>query len=342
MGATSPDQPFSKQKRILQRLADGRFHSGEKLASMLKISRSAVWKLVHSLRGVGVEVQAVPKQGYRLPRAVDLYRKDAILEGVSRELRTRLEAVDVLLQVDSTNRYLASQASPEVSHARVCVSEVQSMGRGRRGRTWIAPFGSGVCLSLSWKFAESPPALSALGLAVGVSILRAIDRFGATQIGLKWPNDLVWKGRKLAGILIEVAGESSGPIRVIIGIGLNIHMPAKVRLDLAEQQAALIADLGEILEARLPDRNTLVAALIEELLFALDDFAARGFAAFVEEWRARDALANTPVRVQAGNEAIMGTAQGVTDEGALLLDVRGTKRQFFSAEVSLRAANTQA
>ncbi len=124
---------------------------------------------------------------------------------------------------------------------------------------------------------------------------------------------------------------------MIIGIGLNVHMPASVRLALAEQQAALIADLGEILQGRLPDRNPLVAALVEHLLAILDEYAVRGFAAFVAEWRKRDALANAPVKVLAGTETIQGIAQGVTDDGALLVDVRGERRQFFSAEVSLRA-----
>ncbi|MEQ1579815.1 MAG: biotin--[acetyl-CoA-carboxylase] ligase [Steroidobacteraceae bacterium] len=338
MVTKSSEQSSARQQRLLAMLADGKFHSGEKLAAKLKVSRSAVWKLIRTLRLLGIEVQAVPKQGYRLPRAVDLYEASAILEGMPRALRSRLEQLDVLLQVDSTNHFLAAQAAPEVDYARVCVAEVQTLGKGRRGRTWVAPFGSGICFSLSFKFADSPPQLSALGLAVGVAVLRALDQFGAGEVGLKWPNDLVWRGRKLAGILIEVAGESGGPTRVVIGIGLNVHMPAPVRLALAEQQAALIADLGEILQGRLPSRNQLVAAVIEHLLAVLDEFATKGFAAFVAEWRGRDALANAPVKVLAGNESIMGTAQGVAEDGALLVDVRGERRQFFSAEVSLRAA----
>ena len=337
MATKSSEQSSARQQRLLTMLADGKFHSGEKLAARLKVSRSAIWKLIRTLRLLGIEVQAVLKQGYRLPRAVDLYDARAILDGMPRALRARLQ-LDVLLQVDSTNRFLSAQAAPEVEHVRACVAEVQTTGKGRRGRTWVAPFGSGICLSLAFKFAESPPQLSALGLGVGVALLRALDQFGATEVGLKWPNDLVWKGRKLAGILIEVAGESGGPTRVVIGIGLNVHMPAPVRLALAEQQAALIADLGEILQGRLPARNQLVAAVVEHLVAVLDEFATKGFAAFAAEWRGRDALANAPVKVLAGNETILGAAQGVAEDGALLVDVRGERRQFFSAEVSLRAA----
>lgn len=337
MATKTSQQTAARPGRLLALLADGKFHSGEKLAAKLKVSRSAVWKLIRTLRSMDVEVQAVPKHGYRLPRAVDLYDAEIILDRLPRPLRGRLQ-LDALLQIDSTNRFLASQPAAEIEHARVCVAEVQTMGKGRRGRTWVAPFGSGVCLSLAYKFGDTPPQLSALSLAVGVALLRALDQFGAVDIGLKWPNDLVWKGRKLAGILIEVAGESGGPTRVVIGVGLNVRMPAPVRLALAEQQAALIADLGEILQEKLPDRNQLVAAVIEHLMAVLDEFAANGFAAFVAEWRRRDALANAPVKVLAANETLLGTARGVTEDGALLVDVRGERRQFFSAEVSLRAA----
>ena len=337
MSTSTGKKPATRQQRLLALLADGKFHSGEVLAGKLKVTRSAVWKIVQALRAQGIEVQAVPRQGYRLPLAVELYERRAILEALPLALRARVEQLDVMLQVDSTNRYLADQPPPEVARTRVCVAEVQSAGRGRRGRTWIAPFGSGIALSLSWRFAESPPALPALGLAVGVAIARALEQWGATEVGLKWPNDLLWKGRKLAGILIEVTGESAGPTRVVIGVGLNVRMPPQVRLALAEQQAALVADLTEMLRQRLPDRNLLVASIIEHLIAVLDVFALRGFAAFAAEWRAHDALAQAAVKVVSGNESVTGIAQGVADDGALLVDVQGVQRRYISADVSLRA-----
>jgi BirA family biotin operon repressor/biotin-[acetyl-CoA-carboxylase] ligase len=110
-----------------------------------------------------------------------------------------------------------------------------------------------------------------------------------------------------------------------------------VRLALAEQQAALVADLGEILKDRIPARNQLVSAVIEHLIAILDEFGTRGFDAFANEWRKYDALANAPVKVVTGGESILGTAQGVAPDGALLVDVRGELRRFISADVSLRA-----
>lgn len=324
-----------RRERLLALLADGKFHSGEVLATRLKVSRSAVWKLVRALRALDIQVQAVPRQGYRLARAVDLYARQAILKQIPHP--AAVERLDVLLQVDSTNRYLFDMPGPAVQRACVCVAEVQHAGRGRRGRTWVAPFGSGICLSLAWRFPESPPTLPALSLAIGVAIMRALKPLGGNGIGLKWPNDVVWQGRKLAGVLIEVRGESSGPTQVVIGLGLNLRMPAAVRIALAERQAALVADLGEILKDRSPDRNALTATLIGQLIAALQEFGAHGFDAFASEWREYDSLANAPVKVVAGNESVLGTARGVAPDGALQVEVRGALQRFISADVSLRA-----
>jgi BirA family biotin operon repressor/biotin-[acetyl-CoA-carboxylase] ligase len=200
-----------RRHRLLSFLADGKFHSGEALARRLRVSRSAIWKLVGALREVGVEIQSVPRQGYRLPREVDLLDRAAI-EGSLDELAKRaITNIDVLMTVDSTNQFLVDALPDQPSSAHLCTAEIQTSGRGRRGRSWVAPFGSGICMSIAWQFAELPPQFSALSLAVGVAIVRALERFGFSGVQLKWPNDLLWQQRKLGGILIEMRGESSGP-----------------------------------------------------------------------------------------------------------------------------------
>ncbi|HET9447885.1 MAG TPA: biotin--[acetyl-CoA-carboxylase] ligase, partial [Steroidobacteraceae bacterium] len=204
---------------MLALLATGEFQSGERLAKRLRISRGGVWKLIRSLQALGVNIESVPRQGYRFPRAVDLIDGNAILAEISPAVREVLSPLDVLLTVDSTNRYVAENAAHPPGKTHVCVAEIQNAGRGRRGRSWVAPFGSGVCMSMSWQFPEAPPTFSALSLAVGVAAVRAFRRLGINGIGLKWPNDLIWSQRKLGGILIEMRGESAGPAQVVIGIG---------------------------------------------------------------------------------------------------------------------------
>ena len=327
----------SRRDRVLAMLCDGKAHSGERIAARLKISRSAVWKIVGTLRELGVEIEASRAEGYRLPEAVELYDATAVLSQLSPSVRQRIAAVETHLHVDSTNRYLNDLPAALPNTAQLCVAEIQSAGRGRRGRSWVAPFGSGLCLSLAWHFEESPPTLSALSLAVGVAVLRALRRFGDHDIQLKWPNDIVWRARKLGGILIEMRGESTGPTRVVTGLGLNTRMPAAARLRLVEQQAIIIADLHEVFGEATPARNTLIAAIVEELVEAIVTFSRHGFDAFAEEWRTHDALKDAAVRVLCSNEVINGIARGVDTDGALIVEVDGQPRRFVSGEVSLRA-----
>lgn len=330
-----------RRRQLLERLADGEFHSGQRLAERLRVSRSAVWKLVRVLRAMDIGIESLPRRGYRLTAPVDLLNREAIMARLPQPTRERLESLSVLLAVDSTNRRLLDASAPSAGRTSVCLAEMQTAGRGRRGRHWVSPFGSGLCLSLSWRFAETPPGLSALSLAAGVAVVHALNRLGATDLGLKWPNDVIWCGRKLAGILIELKGESVGPTEVVIGIGLNQRMPAATRLMLAEQQSALVADLHEMLRDRTPSRNDVAAVLIGELLSMLTVFAGRGFVPFAPTWRALDVTANAPVRVLQTGTDIEGIARGVDDDGALLVEVAGRLERIVSGDVSLRPAATR-
>jgi len=170
----SPTQ--ARRARLLALLATGEFHSGERLAKRLRISRGGIWKLIRSLQAMGINIESVPRQGYRFPRAVDLLDRNAILAQMSSAVREVLDPLEVLLTVDSTNRYVAENAANPPGTTHVCVAEIQNAGRGRRGRSWVAPFGCGICMSMSWQFVEAPPTFSALSLAVGVAAVR--DLYG--------------------------------------------------------------------------------------------------------------------------------------------------------------------
>jgi BirA family transcriptional regulator, biotin operon repressor / biotin---[acetyl-CoA-carboxylase] ligase len=330
--------PGARRRKLLSLLASGESRSGEDLARELRVTRSAVWKLIGKLRALGVDIQALPRQGYHLPHAVDLYDANEIQRNLSASARLTEPTIEVLLNIDSTNRYLIDAAPLPAGQPAICVTELQTAGRGRRGRSWLAPFGSGVCLSLAWQFSESPPTFSSLSLVVGLSVVRAMERFGAKDVQLKWPNDVVFKQRKLAGILIEMRGEAGGPSRVVIGLGVNLQLPTATRMALAEQQALLVTDLRDVLHEQTPNRNTLVAAVVDELLASLRQFEREGFSAFAEEWRNRDSLMNAQVRVLSANETISGIARGVTTDGALLVEVDGKTQRFMSGDVSLRPA----
>lgn len=332
----------SRRERLLHTLADGEFHSGETLAKQLAVTRAAVWKLIGTLRDIGVTIESLPRKGYRLPHAVQLYDAEQIAAQLSPDNRQALQRIDVLLTVDSTNRYLTEHPASDNAHAVLCVAEIQHAGRGRRGRSWLAPFGSGVCMSLGYWFDAQPAGFSALTLVVGVALIRALRGLGVTDAGLKWPNDVLWHGRKLAGVLTEMRGEADGPAHVVIGIGCNLRMSTELRLQLVENQAAPLADMHEVLGTQLPDRNVLVAAFTNQLLQCLHTFAHSGFVPFMDEWQRYDALRGAEVKVLTAEQTVLGVARGVTADGNLLVETPAGVQRFISAEVSLRAAPSAA
>jgi BirA family transcriptional regulator, biotin operon repressor / biotin---[acetyl-CoA-carboxylase] ligase len=319
---------------LLVLLADGQLRSGEWLAGELNVSRAAVWKGVERLRALGVGVQALPRQGYRLSNPVELLDAGRIGAELRPQRMAQLRTLELRFEVDSTNTRLLTAAPPPLGQADACLSELQHAGRGRRGRRWVAPFGAGVALSVAWTFSDGAGALAALSLGVGVAVSRALVRAGARGVMLKWPNDIWLHDRKLGGVLIELRAEASGPAHVVIGVGVNVDLPAEARreIEAGGVRVAAVADAC----AEVPSRNLVAGAILDELLSMLAQFEREGFAAFRDAWTALDALSGRPARVLLGDTAISGTARGVDQEGALLLDTGDRVQRFVSGEASLR------
>jgi BirA family biotin operon repressor/biotin-[acetyl-CoA-carboxylase] ligase len=319
---------------LLRLLADGRLHSGERLAEALSVSRAAVWKGIERLRHKGIDIEAVARRGYVLPGAVELLEAGAIRAALGIAHAQRLRRLDLHFEVDSTNTRLLALPPPPYGCAEAMLSELQLAGRGRRGRAWIAPFGGSVALSMSWSFADASLASPNLSLCVGVAVARALARAGARGIGLKWPNDLWYRDRKLGGILMELRAEASGPAHVVIGVGLNVALAAGVRaqIEATGVRVAAVADACCV----PPSRNFIAGAIIDELLRMLLEFERAGFASFREAWAALDVLRDRPAQVLAGETVLLGTARGVSASGALSLEREGALHEFVSGEVSLR------
>jgi BirA family biotin operon repressor/biotin-[acetyl-CoA-carboxylase] ligase len=319
---------------LLVLLADGQLHSGEWLGKELNVSRAAVWKGMQRLRALGVEVQALPRRGYRLSNPVELLDARRIGAELGPQRIGQLRKLELLFEVGSTNTRLLGNAPPPCGSADVCLSELQHAGRGRRGRRWIAPFGGGVALSVAWTFSDGARTLPALSLGVGVAVWRALVRAGAQGVTLKWPNDIWFQDRKIGGVLIELRAEASGPAHVVIGVGLNVALSAAARreIEAGGVRVAAVADACAV----APSRNLVAGALLDELLSMLGQFEREGFAAFRDDWMALDALSGRPAQVLLADTAISGTARGVDQEGALLLDTGDRVQRFVSGEASLR------
>jgi len=328
-----------RARDLLGRLADGELHSGVDLARALGTSRAAVSKIAFGLRERGVPVESLPRRGYRLPGPVELLDRRRLLEAAVAAGRPLPDTVEVLFEVDSTNTYLHDAAAPPVGAPRLVFAEIQHAGRGRRGRTWLAPFGSGLTFSVAWTFEETPPGLSALGLALGVAAAESLTAAGLDSVRLKWPNDVVWNGRKLGGLLLQLRVEAGGAASVVAGLGLNLELPTAVREQLRAAGAVPVTDLAEALGNALPGRNALGAGLASALLAAFDSFGRAGYPAFAARWAAFDALAGRVVRVEQGDAVLEGVAQGTDADGSLRVLIDGCVHRFHSGDVSLRAAD---
>jgi BirA family biotin operon repressor/biotin-[acetyl-CoA-carboxylase] ligase len=327
---------------LLALLADGELHAGPALASRLGVSRTAVWKLVADLRQSGVDVESVERRGYRLAEPCELLDAVAIRRAAGQEGQPLPGVVEILFAADSTNEYLYGASPPRAGSPRIVFAEIQRAGRGRRGRSWLAPFGSGLTFSIAWSYPDVPAELSALSLAIGVQVADTLRAEGAGEAMLKWPNDVVWRHRKLGGLLIQLRLEAGGAASVVVGLGLNLSMPESVRARLAAPDVTPVADLREALGGRLPDRNSLAGRLVAAMCDGLERFGREGFAPFATRWQELDSLSGAEVRVTQSTGSVEGRALGADRDGALRVEVGGRVERFFAGDVSLRAAQGRA
>jgi BirA family transcriptional regulator, biotin operon repressor / biotin---[acetyl-CoA-carboxylase] ligase len=321
--------------QLLRHLADGEFHSGEALGSILGVSRMAVWKHLKSLRRLGITFESVRGKGYRLIPACELLAHDRILSCLQPPAAARLAGLEILLETGSTNTRLRDQALRGAPTGAVCLAEMQTAGRGRHGRHWASPFAGNLYLSLLWRSTLGAAALGGLSLAAGIGVLRALQDAGVSGVGLKWPNDLLVRQAKLAGVLIDVIGESNGQCAVIIGVGLNVRMPPSASPSIDQPWT----DLHQLLEDSLPSRNRLAASLIGQLFAVLETFEQQGLQPFRAEWEQHDVLAGNRVDLKLPQGPVHGIARGIDAGGALIIETGpGELQRFSSGEASVRVA----
>jgi BirA family biotin operon repressor/biotin-[acetyl-CoA-carboxylase] ligase len=237
-------------------------------------------------------------------------------------------AVEVVETTGSTNADLLARAA-SLDAPLLLVARNQTAGRGRAGRSWLSSSEGSLTFSLAWKFDGGVQRLAGLPLAVGVALAETLDTLGV-QVGLKWPNDVLRDGDKLAGILIETQGAPGGGVWTVIGIGLNLLMPD-------ETEALLGRSIASLPWLARMDRNELMAALLDGLAGALREFDGAGFKAFSARWNRRHAWqGETVVILDAGKVLHEGAAAGVDDTGRLLLDTHEGRITVLAGDVSLR------
>lgn len=327
---------MNAERALLERLLAGPA-SGAVLARDSGQTRAAVWKRIEALREAGVAIEARAGRGYVLAQALDLLDADAICGALPPELRPGITSLEVAWSLDSSNSELLRRATPR-SGVAVLLAERQTGGRGRRGRSWASPLAANLYLSLARQFEGGLARLGGLSLVAGVAVAEALQSLGYGAIGLKWPNDLVVADgvalRKLGGLLVEGGGEHAGPVRAVIGLGLNVRMPPAHARDIGQPWIDLAAMAG----ARPVERNRIAAAVLAALLPALARFDRDGLAVFLPRYADHDVLLQREVVLHGNGAEASGTALGLAPDGALRVRLAdGQVRSFHAGEASVRA-----
>ena len=260
---------------------------------------------------------------YSINQTIEWLNREKILSAIESDNLANLADLKLFDTIDSTNTYLLTSAKAGAPSGSVCFAEEQTGGRGRRGRSWFSPFGTNIYCSVLWHFSALEN-ISGLSIAVAVMVANVLRKYGISSgIQLKWPNDILFDGRKLSGILIERIGN-----KIVIGVGLNLFLPKE-----AEANWICVQDIT----GREVTRNYLAGLLVNELLAQLPVYAARGLGAFVDEWRKYDVLGGRSITVQTPDKMIEGVMQGINEQGELILkDADGVLQEFCYGEVSVR------
>ncbi|GIU46728.1 bifunctional ligase/repressor BirA [Shewanella sairae] len=318
-------EQWIRKREILTELATGTFVSGEALATQLGVSRTAVRNHISGLEEYGVDIYSVKGKGYRLNGPISLVNEAELKQQIS----SRCFYFD---EIPSTNAFILKHAEDLVS-GDICVAEYQSAGRGRRGRVWVSPYGCHLYFSMFWQFPQGMAQAMGLSLVVACSIVTVLEKLGVKEVGVKWPNDIYLESKKLAGVLIEMNGQTDSECNLVIGIGLNMAM--------GEQHAAQIDQPWSDLTGQqsMPDKTALLVLLQKQLQQDLCLFQSSGLKAFTERWAAADLFDGQPVKLLMGQDEVHGICRGIDEQGAIILETDKGLKSFIGGEISLRKAD---
>lgn len=324
--------------QLLSWLKDNRHRwvSGEQISNRLGISRTAIWKHIKSLKQAGHRIEAATKKGYRLQEAVDLITP----EGVQASLQTRImgrPGIIVLDETDSTNVKAKEMAHQGAQEGTVVVADTQTRGRGRRGRTWFSPSGRNIYASIVLRPSLAPSQAPQITLMTAVAMAGTISASTGSDAKIKWPNDILMGGKKIAGILTEISTEMDVVDFVVVGVGINVNVEKEEMPDEIQEIATSMA----VESGRSFARDELLCRLLQNFEAGYKELITRGPAAIMQQWREMTDILGQRVRVDMVNRKHVGIVQGVDDDGVLILkDDKGEAHRIFSGDVTkLRASN---
>ena len=274
-------------------------------------------------------IEVVKGKGYRLAVPIEFLNKERLRSSISPDAINVIRRLDIFEKIGSTNQYLLERSE---KHAHVVLAEYQTEGRGQQGRHWLSPFGSGLNLSIGWRFGEAAERLNCLALSAGVAILHALMKMGFDGIQLKWPNDLFFQDKKLGGVLIESRSKASEQLDVVLGVGLNIAVPVRF-LEQIERPCTGLAEVKKT----LPGRHYIIAGVISELIMFLDGYTKHSVDAMLGKWRLYDCMRGRHAIFKSRGHETQGLVLGIDDNGALIMSTSKGVEHYIAGEISLRS-----
>jgi BirA family biotin operon repressor/biotin-[acetyl-CoA-carboxylase] ligase len=301
-------QKISKNLRLLTNLLnDLNYHQLEEIATRCSLKPSAVKRLIQKLENFGAPFNYHKTKGYKLADKLVLLNKDAI------HLDSKVGKLYLLASIPSTNDYLKDQGEFDLS--KVCLSEHQSLGKGRLARSWHSPFGQNIYLSYGYPFQGNVSSLLGLSIVVSLAVVEALKAAGfADEFTIKWPNDILYQGKKLVGNLIETISHAPNATYAVIGIGINVNMQDATAIEQAW------CSLRQISGSYI-DRNPLVSPIIKTLTDYLAKFQTSGLSPFLPLWSNHDFLFNKTIKIISEGKPITGLAKGINSQGNLLIEL---------------------
>ncbi|MBS4537561.1 biotin--[Clostridium sp. D2Q-11] len=320
------------REKIIDILKDNKesFISGQEISDRLKVSRTAVWKYISKLKEDGYIIQSVSRKGYRLLQSPDILEPNLIDE----ELNTEYIGRNIIhySSVDSTNME-AKKIALEVEEGTTIISEEQLKGKGRLGRNWTSPKGKGIWMSIILKPDISPTEASKVTQIGAASVSKAIEEIGIKN-KIKWPNDIVIKGKKTCGILTEMSGEINRVNYIVVGIGINVNLEeGDFPEDLREVGTSLRIEKKQVI-----DRVNLVSNVINNFEYLYKDFInTRSIKKSIDICKESSALLHKRVRVIKGDNIEEAVAIDINDDGHLIVKYDdGNIKEIISGEISIR------
>lgn len=315
---------------LLRRCPD-EYLSGEEISRHLEVSRTAIWKHMQTLKQAGYEIEAHPRQGYRLKNLPDLLLPYVIRDTLNTKMIGQGE-IYYFSEIDSTNNEGKKQANLGCAEGSIVLAEEQNGGRGRLSRGWFSPVGKGIWLSIILRPPFNPYDAPKCTLMAAVAVTKAIRSVAQVQCGIKWPNDILYQGKKLVGILTEMSAEIDAINHVVIGMGINVNIAQD---DFPDELQSIATSLS-IIRGKEISRLILLNGILGELETAYTQVIQKGFPQMLDEWRELSITLGQKVDVMGSGRAFSGTAIDIDQDGALLVQTEQCLERVLAGDVSIR------